>query len=185
MLEIPAAAGGVMGKTWESGCHGANRTNPQTTMKNSILSILRHSLTGLAGLGGFLASKGLADAGDAASLDAAGVSLADALAVIAAAVLARMALWAMGKVFSSDTSAGVAGWIGLAGFLGFSLPACSPQQMDALKQTPVKVCYIDKSGAQVCYSNKDGLTATVDKREGLAIPPGTAGTIEVDTESGK
>ncbi len=170
-MEIPAAVGWRMGKTWESGCHGANRArqlqHPMNPMKDMLLSILRHSMTGLAGLGGFLVSKNLADAGDAPALDAAGATLADTLAVVLAVVLARLVIFLVGKLGGSSSSAGAAGTvlvIGLAGVLGFLLPACSPAQLDAVKQTPVKVCYVDEDGNQVCYSTKDGVSATVDRR---------------------
>jgi hypothetical protein len=50
---------------------------------------------------------------------------------------------------------------GLAGFFGFSLPACAPS---SLRVPPVRACYIDKAGNSVCYSTLDGVTATVDRR---------------------
>ena len=57
---------------------------------------------------------------------------------------------------------------GLAGILGLSLPACSPQAAENFQRVsqavPVKACYVDENGNQVCYSTKDGVTVVVDRR---------------------
>ena len=51
---------------------------------------------------------------------------------------------------------------GLAGFFGFSPPACTPSY--SLQVPPLRACYIDKAGNSVCYSTLDGVTATIDRR---------------------
>lgn len=100
------------------------------TMKDSILSLVRHALTGLAGLGGFLASKSLVDAGDAAAVNAAGASLAEAMAVILAAMLARLVIYAVAR-FSPSSNSQANGWawvccIGVAGTAAVgTLSSCS------------------------------------------------------------
>lgn len=72
-------------------------------MKEQLASLIRHALTALAGLGGFLFSKGLIDQGDVTSVDGAGVSLASAIAVILAAVVARLLLTLSAKIFRSGS----------------------------------------------------------------------------------
>jgi hypothetical protein len=99
-------------------------------MKTILLSYLRHALTALAGLGGFLAAKGLVAPADAAGLDAAGSSLAEAVAVIAAAVLARGVMHLLGKlqISSSVGAFGFApllGMVGTAVAVGALLPSCA------------------------------------------------------------
>ena len=99
-------------------------------MKTILLSYLRHALTALAGLGGFLAAKGAVDPADAAGLDAAGANLAEALAVIAAALAMRLFIYLMGKlrVPSSVGTFGfvpLLGMVGLAGLAVLALPGCA------------------------------------------------------------
>jgi hypothetical protein len=94
-----------------------------------------------------------------------------ALLVIA---LIRMAVFWFQSLFKSSGGAQSGGtkalvacvlpWAGLAGFMGFSLPACTPSQMEAAKQVPLKGCYIDEHGNSVCYSTQEGVTVTVDRR---------------------
>jgi len=53
---------------------------------------------------------------------------------------------------------------GLAGVVGFPLPACTPSQLDAAGKIPVKACYIDEAGNSVCYGPESGLEVSVDRR---------------------
>jgi hypothetical protein len=59
-------------------------------MKDKLTSFLATAFKGLGGAGGFLAGKGLIDSGSIGSVDAAGSSLALALATIVGAVLAHV-----------------------------------------------------------------------------------------------
>lgn len=91
--------------------------------------MIRHSLTALAGLGGLLVSRGLADPGDAAAIDQAGTALADSVSVILAAVIMRGILYALGKL-KLPASAGAFGLAPLLGLVGTAaglacLPSCS------------------------------------------------------------
>lgn len=139
-------------------------------MKDNILSIVRHLFTGLAGLGGFLVSKGLAEPGDGAALDAAGASAADALAVIVAIVAARLALKALGRWSGGGTTlSGAFLAVGTgAGALAICPPSCSPEAVARFQETakavPVQACYYDKDGNRICYSTKDGIL--VDLKSG-------------------
>lgn len=99
-------------------------------MKTILLSYLRHALTALAGLGGFLAAKGVVAPADAAGLDAAGANLAEALAVICAAALARGVMYLLAR-FKIPASAGAFGFapllgmVGTAAAVGILLPSCA------------------------------------------------------------
>ncbi len=142
-------------------------------MKDSILSLVRHLFTGLAGLGGFLVSKGLAAPEDAAQIDTAGASLADALAVILAIVLARLVVMLLGRWSGGGamtlTGASLAVGTG-AGALAICPPSCSPEALEryqaAAQAVPVQACYYDKDGNRICYSTRDGVLLEVDERSG-------------------
>ena len=79
-------------------------------MKTYIASLLRHALTSLDGLGGFLLAHNLVDQVDVAGVNAAGVSIGAALGTVLAAVieyqgkvlLAQNAAWP-GKMFALIT----------------------------------------------------------------------------------
>lgn len=142
-------------------------------MKDSILSLVRHLFTGLAGLGGFLVSKGMAAPDDAAQLDTAGATLADALAVILAIVLAKLVVMLLGRLGGGGamtlTGASLAVGTG-AGALAICPPSCSQAGWEryraAAEAVPVQACYYDKQGNRICYSTKDGVTLEVDERSG-------------------
>lgn len=70
-------------------------------MKDQLTSFLATAFKGLGGAGGYLAGKGLIDSGSIGSVDAAGSSMALALATILGAVAVHL----LGKLFGS----GVAG----------------------------------------------------------------------------
>ena len=100
-------------------------------MNTLIASAVRHALTALAGLGGLLASKSLIDATDTAAVNAAGTTLADALAVIAAALAARLVIYLTGKLKLSSTaglfaiSPAMLGMVATAAAVGTLLPSCA------------------------------------------------------------
>ena len=130
------------------------------TMKDYIASLLRHAFTALAGLGGFLLSKGLIDAADAPAVDGAGGTLGAALAVILTAILGRLVLSLTAKVFRSGAgesgNRGGSGDLPLvlilgtgAAFMGLCLPSCSPG-------LPIKATVQVEEGA-LSYSSKGGL----------------------------
>jgi hypothetical protein len=101
-------------------------------MKDALTSVFRHLLTGAAGLGAFLAAQGIIGPGDVADVDAAGLTLADALGVFIAIVLTRAALFAAGKVVSGGKAQGLPLVIGLsvgAAVFGTALPSCTPASM--------------------------------------------------------
>ena len=141
-------------------------------MKTYIASLLRHSFTSLAGLGGFLVSYNLLDQGDVAGVDAAGVSLGTAVATILTAVAGRLLLTLTGKMFSASAgdSSGTSGGallmlfvLGtLAGIMG-CLPACSTAQLAAAKSIPVHTTlYTDYGTAS--YDSRIGLAFEVDAK---------------------
>jgi len=105
-------------------------------MKDQILSLLRHAVTGLAALGTLLATKSLIAPEDVAVVNDSGASLGSAVVVIVGAILARLALTGLGKLFpktdGEHTSNGGSGgrlplWmlVGTAAALMTTLPSCS------------------------------------------------------------
>ena len=112
-------------------------------MKSQLTSLLRHALTALMGLGGWLAAEGLLDAGDAEAVSTATVSLVDAVVVVVVAVLARLMLSLLPGPAGSDTTpddetnrrsggtgAGVMG-VALAILVSLVLlPSCGVMQVD-------------------------------------------------------
>ncbi|MEI6655821.1 MAG: hypothetical protein WCP45_13740 [Verrucomicrobiota bacterium] len=102
-------------------------------MKTIIVSYLSKFLSTismpLSGAGIYLSGKGVVDLSDAATVDAAGASIATGLVVIASAIISRLlGKWLTGP--SSPGSAGTSGWTSLfvcataAGIMG-SLPSCA------------------------------------------------------------
>lgn len=139
-------------------------------MKTILLSSLRHALTALAGLGGYLAAKGAVAPEEAAGLDAAGANLAEALAVIAAALLARLAIYLLAKIkFPVAAGAfGLAplfGMVGTAAAVGTLLPSCSDSQMATIRALPIQGYFLTDHG-RVGYSAKGGLVVEVDAQSG-------------------
>lgn len=66
-------------------------------MQAHLLSLLRHLLTGLSGLGAYLFTHGLIEAGDVTAVDASGAQLAESLAAVLAMVLTRVILFLLGR----------------------------------------------------------------------------------------
>lgn len=142
-------------------------------MKTYLASLLRHSFTSLAGLGGFLVSYNLLDQGDVAGVDAAGVSLGTAVATILTAVLGRLFITVTGKFFTgaSGESNGASGVASLLVLVGMSavvmgcLPACSTAQLDAAKTIPVHTTLHTDYGT-ASYDSQIGLDLEVDATSG-------------------
>lgn len=158
----------------------SNNPRPHTPMTPSqtLRSILRHLLTFLAGLGTLLAARAVIAPEDAAAVNEAGAQLIEPVALIlgaAGAALARLllALFQRGGGKTGPlvgTGLPAAGGLllagSLAGFVGFSLPSCSPAQLETARNIPIKACYIDEAGNSVCYGSKSGLELSVDRRSG-------------------
>lgn len=145
-------------------------------MKEQLASLLRHAFTALAGLGGFLFSKGLIDQGDVTAVDGAGVSLGNALVVILVAVIGRLLITLTAKFFrlgagelENDKSKPSGGTllliIGTTAALGGLLPSCSPAQLDAARAFPIRIGITTDQGT-ASYSSKSGLSAVIDARSG-------------------
>lgn len=107
-------------------------------MKALIVSYLSKLLSNIAlplsGAGIYLSGKGVVDLSDAASVDAAGASIATGLMVIASAIISRLlGKWLTGKTLSAGTSqsGGTSGMTLLlacataAGLGVLSLPSCA------------------------------------------------------------
>jgi hypothetical protein len=148
---------------------GSHPTNPAHPMKEIITSLLRHSLTALAGLGAFLAANHWIAPEDARSVDAAGATIADALLVVLVAVIARLLIKifgiisqrreepAIGKNDQDTFDGGASGGVTLlllsgtaAAFLG-SLPSCSsfPPPFSATVHGPGYSATYSEAGVQV------------------------------------
>lgn len=136
---------------------------PPATMKSYIESLIRHALTALAGLGGFLASHQFIDAGDAAAVDAAGASVASGLVVILSAVIGRILLTLVAKYFRHGTGEldKQEGPFGKAGAL--LLFACAAGALGVLPScTAVPAVSVAGPGFTGIYSPKSGLFVTAD-----------------------
>lgn len=138
-------------------------------MKTYIESLLRHALTALAGLGGFLASHNLIDAADRGAVDAAGGTVASGLVVIISAILCRMFISVVAKYFRTGsgelehqgdgpTRVGLLfAFACAAAASGVVLPSCSGV-------APVPAVSVAGPGYTAIYSSKSGLFVTADPR---------------------
>jgi len=148
---------------------------PNPTMKTTIASLMRHAFTSLAGLGGFLLSHHLLDAGDVSQVNAAGVSLGTALVVILTGVIGRLILTLTGKLFtggmpgeSSGTSGGMVSLfmlVGTSAVVMGCLPACSASQVAAAQSVPISTTVHTKYGT-ASYSTAGGLVLDVETTSG-------------------
>lgn len=120
-------------------------------MKEILNSFLRHAFTGLAGLGTYLAQHGGIDPTDVPAVNAAGVSLGDALQVIIAILLARLFLWLSGKVVKPGAPLLVVLCLCLGSLTVGGLSGCSGM--------PVTIGLAGPDGT-VSYSDKGGLVVT-------------------------
>lgn len=135
-------------------------------MKSQLTSVLRHIVTFIAGLGTLLASYYIIAPESAASVNQAGAALVDPLCVLLGAIAAgfvRLVMaWIASKKFPPTGGNMVqawAVWLGLAGLMGFGLPACSAGD----PQIPIRASY-HQNGITVGYSSKGGLAVEVDQR---------------------
>ena len=147
---------------------------PPHTMKAQLTSLLRHALTALFGLGGFLTAKGLISPDDAEAVNAASVSLVDAIVVIVVAVVARLIFskvpgLAPASSSGSDdpagssangvdqraASGGTSGLLVMAGLLALALAA-----LPSCAGMPVRVGIVVPEG-ELGYSSKGGLMIQV------------------------
>jgi hypothetical protein len=138
--------------------------------RDAIYSLLRHALTSLAALGGFLASHGVIAAGDVATVNAAGVSLGDAFSVILSAIVARVVIWLMALVFG-NSGPGLGGGAGALGLLAVGLmiagsaSSCSTAQLSEYKAVtsavPVQVG-ASYNGLTAVYSSRNGISVIYD-----------------------
>jgi hypothetical protein len=139
---------------------------------NATASLIRHFLTYLAGLGGFLFAHGIIPAESVAAADQVGAALVDPLAVLGGLLAAgglRLAIFCLGKIFPAvaEKLSGASGgmpllMVGLttAAVMG-SLPSCSAAQLAAARAVPVRSC-VETDYGTVCYSSKSGVAVTVD-----------------------
>ena len=95
-------------------------------MKDTLLTSLRHAFTAFAGLGGYLLAHGAISADDVQSVNTAGASLGEALAVVAAALLARLVIWISGKIVSGGSVSMIAMCLCLGMLAVGGLSACHP-----------------------------------------------------------
>lgn len=125
-------------------------------MKALLISLLRHALTALAGVGTLLVSNGLIEPEDAAAVNASGASMADALVVVTSALVARLLMQYGGRFFTvlrQGKVSSLALWcMGLAGFLVLGLSSCAYLEDAAV---PVRACYESRHG-RVCVDLNSG-----------------------------
>lgn len=158
---------------WIMGFHATGailaNTNTTITMKETLLSLVRHALIALLSLGTFLSSRGMIAPEDVEAVNASGATIREALAVAITAMLARLILKFGGKIYSAHKGDGnppgsLLLLLGLAGLATLGLPSCTPAQREAAAAVPVKACYTDAHGNTACYSSKGGIE--VDVRSG-------------------
>ena len=146
----------------------SKETSLPRTMK-IIQSLLRHLVTGLAGLGTYLGTLGLVDAGSVDAANSLASQIAEPLAGLlglVVIVIFRLAMTWLGKRFPSlaGLGNGVSGMSPLlaiacmtAGLTGFCLPSCSPAQVATFRAFPVRLGITGPNG-DVGYSSKAGLS---------------------------
>jgi hypothetical protein len=137
-------------------------------MKTLITSLLRHSLTALAGLGTLLAARGCVAEEDAEAVNAAGTSMIEVLVVVLAAIFARLLIFLLGKAKNGNGSGG-GQLYGLGGCLLFMTVGAGSLLSASCAQYPISggLTYYDvESGA------KGGLSYTQDgvARASLTVP---------------
>ena len=135
-------------------------------MKELLLSLVRHLLTFLVGLGTTLHEAGLLAPEDVTAANDAGVTLQAVLAGIVVMVLMRLGMRYGGKFFVGNGVNGSGSLLlllgvmtGLVGTLGLS--SCTPPQVEAMKSFPLRFTYKHKDGARVEYSSKGGIEVEV------------------------
>lgn len=130
-------------------------------MKDMLVTLFRHALTALAGVGTLLAGRGWIAPEDAEAVNASGASLREALVVVLVAVVARLAMVLGGKFLkvSGKDNTGIHLWLLFLGTVALAgaLPSCTAAQRDAFRDVPVKACVRDEDGRGVCYSTTDGI----------------------------
>jgi hypothetical protein len=139
-----------------------------TAMKNELASLLRHSLTALAGIGGLLAARGCIQMEDAPAVDAAGLSMVEGIVVVVMAIVARVLISVMGKIGATKKVANSGGSLPLVALTGAllslvtaaSLSSCAGVDMDG------RLFYLhEPSGAQA------GLVFDGEKPRGYVMVP--------------
>jgi hypothetical protein len=143
-------------------------------MKN-IATLIRHTLTFLAGLGGMLVTYSVIAPSEVDAVNAAGSSLIEPLTVIGGAIaagIARLAIGWLRKRFlgparpGKETSGGasllmLAALGTMAGIMGF-LPSCSSGDLNS-RGWPVTLRIVGPDGT-VSYSPKSGLEVEAEVR---------------------
>ena len=147
----------------------------KTLIVSYLSAMLRKCALGIAGAGAYIASKGLIDSADSATVDGATTSIATGLAVIATAIISHLlGKWladpkSSGQVAgNSATAPGWALWLSVgasAGFVVLSLPACSTAQMAAAGAIPIRTTIRTDYGV-IGYSSKRGIEMDVDATSG-------------------
>lgn len=154
---------------------------PTAMNTSAISSAIRHTVTSLAALGGYLAAHGLINAGDVATVNAAGLTLSNALTAIGTALIARLMIYLAGVVFgkgvdSASASLLVLGCMGMA-LSVIGLSSCNPYQLSDYKAiasaVPITVggTY---HGLRAVYNTQTGVTIWYDaegKPVAKATPP--------------
>jgi len=136
-------------------------------MKETLTSLLRHALTALAGVGTFMAGRGLIAPEDAQAVDASGATIADALIVVLVAVLMRLIIKFSGNLFRNDKDGNNNGGsamlllLGMTALLGLASSSCSPSQLEAAKSVPVRASYVDKQGNVYAYDPATGVSVRI------------------------
>jgi hypothetical protein len=135
-------------------------------MKDQLISLLRHATTALAGLGGFLAYRGLIAPEDSAAVDAAGASLGEALIVVLVAVVSRQVIFWMAKMGLGKAvakSGGSSPLLALGGMLLLLMTAASLTSC-ADYNGPRIVLGVEHEEGTLSYDSAKGGTVTVNAR---------------------
>jgi hypothetical protein len=136
-------------------------------MKETLTSLLRHALTALAGVGTFMAGRGLIAPEDAQAVDASGATVADALVVVVVAVLMRLIIKFSGNLFRHDKDGQNNGGstmlllLGMTVLLGLASSSCSPSQLEAAQSVPVRASYQDNDGNVYAYDPATGVSVRI------------------------
>jgi hypothetical protein len=162
-----------MGVLWDSSRdpprQRGNAYNQTNKMKETLGTLLRHSLTALLAVGTLLAQRGMIAPEDADQVNASGATLRDGLVVVGVAIVSRLAMKYGGKFFRGShvcdvgkSTGSLLLLVGMAGLVGLGLPSC--QSPGGMEPVPLRASYKDGHGNVYAYDTQTGVSVQIIDR---------------------